>query len=85
MHGIFNAKYKNYDKLESALGKCSYMATVFSKCLQNTQNFRKSHEISASNIKPFSSYAQETTWGGGGTFPPGLDRVNNVLQLDTQN
>ena len=24
----------------------------------------KSHEISASNMKPFSSYAQKTTWGG---------------------
>ena len=29
--------------------------------------------MSASNIKPFSSYAQKTTWGGGGTKcpPPG--------------
>ena len=24
LHGILNAEYKNYEKLESVLGKCSY-------------------------------------------------------------
>ena len=24
MHGILNAEYKNYEKLESTLGKCGY-------------------------------------------------------------
>ena len=24
LHGILNAEYKNYEKLESALGKCGY-------------------------------------------------------------
>ena len=57
------------------------MATVFSKCLQNThQNIPhkilgKCQEISASNIKPFLSSAQKTTWGGTKFPSPGLDRA----------
>ena len=40
-----------------------------------TTNCRK-FTISASNIKLFSSSAEETTWGGGeGEVPPGSDRV----------
>ena len=39
------------------------------KSKDSTSNFRKSLEISASNIKPFSSYAQEKH---------GSDRVNNL-------
>ena len=58
------------------------MATVFSKYLRNTnqkiprKNFRKSHETSASSIKPFSSYAKNTSWGAQSHPPPARsDRV----------
>ena len=49
-------------------------------------NFRKSHEISASKIKPFLSYAQKTTLGEGTKCspPPGLDRVKIMEYPQTQ-
>ena len=77
MHGILNAEYNNYEKMESVLEKCGYhgngMKQMFTKHTQKDSllNFRKSREISASNIKPFLSYAQKTTWGGGTKCPPG--------------
>ena len=36
MHGILKAESKNYEKLESVLRNVVTIATVFSKCLQNT-------------------------------------------------
>ena len=64
LHGILNAEYKNSEKLESALGKCGYHGNSVS------QMFTKHTQISASNIKSFSSYAQKTTWGGTKCPPP---------------
>ena len=46
-------------------------------------------KISASNIKPFSSYAQNTTWGAQSALPPRQDRVkfdeNIVENKNVQN
>ena len=51
------------------------MATASSKCLRNT-NQKIPREISASNIKPFSTYVQKTLGGGGGgALTPGSDRI----------
>ena len=44
------------------------------KLNDSPSNFRKSHEISASN-KLLSSYAQKITWGAQNAPLPGSDRV----------
>ena len=62
------------------------MARVFSKCLRNTnqkiprKNFRKSHETSASSIKPFSSYAK-TLPGGHKVPPPQPDQIGSNIKM----
>ena len=43
------------------------------------QKFRKVHDISASNIKPFLSYAQKTTWGRGTKYK--VKRISLVCFL----
>ena len=69
---IFYREIKNFAQI------CTLVCTII--LLFST--FRKSHEISASNIKPFSSYDQKNTWGGGVVpSPPQIGLIFAFLQI----